>query len=118
MTPAELLLPSGVLEHFEVALIDEEKTLKQVDIYLDELFQPPTTAYSYVSKGFTEETVIQDFPIRGKAVYLHIRRRKWLEKETGKVVTTIINLTHEGTRLTGEFAAFLKRSGLKAVPFR
>jgi transposase len=55
--------------------------------------------------------MIQDFPIRGHAVYLHIRRRKWLEKETGRIVMTIIDLSHEGTGLTEEFASFLKKIG-------
>ena len=27
--------------------------------------------------GFTDEKVIQDFPLRGKPVYLHVRRRRW-----------------------------------------
>ena len=118
MTLAELILPADLLNYFEVVSIEENKTDKIIDIYLDELFQPPTTEQTYVSQGFTEETVIQDFPVRGKAVYLHVRRRKWQEKETGKIVTSVIELTYEGTRLTGEFAAFLKRSGLKAAPFR
>ena len=34
----------------------------------------------FESKGFYERTLIQDFPIRGKAVYLGIRRRRWRNK--------------------------------------
>ena len=29
------------------------------------------------SKGFLPEIEVQDFPIRGKAVYLRIKRRRW-----------------------------------------
>lgn len=33
-----------------------------------------------ISYGFVESVTIQDFPIRGKRVYLHLRRRSWLNK--------------------------------------
>ena len=28
---------------------------------------------------------IQDFPIRGRSVYLHVRRRKWIDRPTGEI---------------------------------
>jgi hypothetical protein len=37
------------------------------------------------SKGFFEEITVQDFPIRGHQVYLHITRRRFNE-DTGQVV--------------------------------
>ena len=37
-----------------------------------------------ISHGFTDEKVIQNFPLRGKPVYLHVRRRRWYGKATGK----------------------------------
>jgi len=59
--------------------------------------------------GFTEERVIQDFPIRGHAVYLHVQRRKWTDRSTGEIFSYVYDdLTEEGTRLTPEFVAFLK----------
>ncbi|WP_449404050.1 hypothetical protein [Flavobacterium gawalongense] len=41
------------------------------------------------SKGFTPEITVEDFPLRGKSVLLHIKRQRWtLEsgviKEIGK----------------------------------
>ncbi len=58
--------------------------------------------------SFTDEGVIQDFPIRGKAVYLHVRRRRWRDTEDGSIFTYDCELAEEGTRLTPEFVAFLK----------
>ncbi len=58
--------------------------------------------------GFTDERVVQDFPIRGKAVYLHVRRRKWRDTEDGSIFSYDYDLTEEGSRLTPEFVAFLK----------
>ncbi|WP_394811082.1 ISAon1 family transposase, partial [Bacteroides xylanisolvens] len=36
------------------------------------------------SKGFLPEIEVQDFPIRGKAVYLRIKRRRWEDPSTGQ----------------------------------
>ena len=36
------------------------------------------------SKGFLPEIEVQDFPIRGKAVYLRIKRRHWEDPSTGQ----------------------------------
>jgi len=39
------------------------------------------------SKGFYPESTIQDFPKRGKQVYLQITRRRWLNEDTHQVVS-------------------------------
>lgn len=100
-----LILPKEVFNHFE--LVEIADSAKQVDLFLDERSNPPQTT-GFSSKGFTEQAVIQDFPIRGKAVYLHIRRRKWLDHQTNKIVTSSYDLAHLGTQITQEFSDFLK----------
>ena len=63
--------------------------------------------------GFTEEKVIQDFPIRGKAVYLHVRKRRWMDSATGETFSySYDDLTAEGSKLSPEFVAFLKGEDL------
>ncbi len=104
--PISLLLPEGILEHF--ALVDYHKSDKDYHLFLDELAIPPAEI-GYYSKGFTEQSVVQDFPLRGKPVYLHIRRRKWLNIDTQEIVTSRFDLTHLGTQISQEFADFLKR---------
>ncbi|WP_449415962.1 ISAon1 family transposase N-terminal region protein [Salegentibacter flavus] len=47
-------------------------------------------------------------PVRGKKVFLHIKRRRWLNKQSKQVVQRDWNLVAQGTRMTVEFAAFLK----------
>ena len=76
-----------------------------VHLFLDEQHKSPKEI-GYESKEFTEQSIIQDFPLRGKPMYLHIRRRKWLEKSTGKVFTNSYDLTHLDTQITAEFADF------------
>jgi hypothetical protein len=100
-------LPEGLLDYFELKAL--KKSHKRYDIYLDEHPVLPDGEYTYSSKGFAEAVTIQDFFIRGHAVYLHIRCRKWLEKETGRVISKVIDISHDGMGLTEEFASFLKR---------
>ncbi len=103
--PLKLLLPGVIYDYFE--LVHTEVSDVDVHLFLDEQYNSPK-AVGYESKGFTEQSIILDFPLRGKPVYLHIRRRKWLEKSSGKVLTNSYDLTHLGTQITAEFAAFLK----------
>ena len=46
--------------------------------------------------------------MRGHQVYLHITRRRWLNEDTGQIVFRDWNLVADGTRVTKEFASFLK----------
>ena len=61
-----------------------------------------------LAHGFHKEVTIQDFPLRGNTVYLHVKRRRWLDKATKQVVQRDWTLVAQGTRMTKEFAAFLK----------
>lgn len=98
----KIFLPEGMLNHFEVTKVETENG---VMIHLDELNHPP--GLNCTSKGFFDSVKIQDFPIRGKAAFLVIRRRKWVNS-TGQVVKNHWDLTAKGTRMTQELAAFLK----------
>ena len=46
--------------------------------------------------GFTEKRMINDFPIRNRKVVLHVRRRRWLDKEGHNVVLSQKSLTSKG----------------------
>lgn len=76
----------------------EEKNYEESDLSGREL----------LSKGFLPEITIQDFPIRDKRVFLHIKRRRWLNTTTGKVKQRNWDQVAQGTRMTQEFADFLK----------
>jgi len=52
------------------------------------------------SKGFFDEETVRDFPLRGKACYFKIKRRKWLNEDTGKIVYRNWGLVANGTRMT------------------
>ncbi len=79
-------------------------------LFFDERNSVPTKDKEriLISKGFLNEVTIQDFPLRGKLVYLHIKRRRWTDKNTNEIIQRDWNLIAQGTRMTLEFAAFLK----------
>jgi hypothetical protein len=104
----ELILPKEILEHFIVTNLLIQA--KEVHLYLDERNEVPDEYKNekLISKGFHPEAVIQDFPLRNKALYLHVRRRKWEIESAGKIVSKTWNLMADGTRYSNEFATFLK----------
>lgn len=110
-------LPGGLLEHFDITSVIELgdiSTKKMIfEICLDEknLLPLEFNSKDYESKGFLPESRIQDFPIRGKAVYLIIRRRRWRNKETRKEISNNYSHIAEGSRLTQELSDFLKDTG-------
>jgi len=105
---ANLLLPEVLVTYFD--LTKHEIKGEELHFHFTELNEVPKEfiGIKLQSKGFFPEATVQDFPIRGKNVFLHITRRRWLNEATGKVVTRDWNLVAKGTRITSEFAAFLK----------
>lgn len=104
----EALLPTELFQYFEIA--DVRLTDKEIHVHLDELNNPPASHKSkkLLSKGFHIPVIIQDFPIRDRAVFLHVRRRKWKEEHSGKTISNNWDTTAKGTRFTKDFASFLK----------
>ena len=103
-----LLLPEGTLDYFIISDVKESNT--EIVIYLEEKNEVPGE-YSKMkveSKGFYDPVVVQDFPVRGKKLFLNIRRRRWIVKEDGRYVSRNWKLVAEGSRMTHEFASFLK----------
>jgi hypothetical protein len=105
---ANLLLPEVLVTYFD--LTKHEVKGEEIHFYFTESNDIPEEfkGVKLHSKGFFPEATVQDFPIRGKNVFLHITRRRWLNETTGKVVTRDWQLVAKGTRITSEFATFLK----------
>jgi len=110
-------LPKGLLEHFSIIdlfeLCDIQSKQHYFEIVLEEhnKILREVDASLYESKGFTEIT-IQDFPIRGKAVYLKIKRRRWRLKDNTKIIIrNDFSFVAEGSGFTQELSDFLKGTG-------
>ncbi len=104
----KLLLPTELFDYFEITNLVIE--YRSVAVFLDERDIKPAvwSGQKLTSKGFHPESIIQDFPIRNKAVFLHVRRRRWLVESTKEVVSRDWDSVAEGTRYTKSFADFLK----------
>lgn len=103
-----LFLPDGILEYFDIVSEITQDTcfilcLEEKNIVPDEI-----STLNLHSHGFHPEVEVQDFPIRGKAVYLRIKRRRWKDIDTGKVYSRDWRIVAHGTRITAEFGSFLK----------
>ena len=103
------ILPKEFIEYFD--LVDIQGLDTQLIICLDEKhIQPPEHCDKNLeSKGFTTPIYLHDFPIRDHQVLLKVRKRKWMDKKTGKIYTRSWDIKQEGTSYTKEFAAFLKK---------
>ena len=105
-----VIFPDVLADYFEI--VDIQESDNSIDIFMDEREFMERADYkkgTVRSYGFTEAKVIQDFPIRGKASYLHVRRRRWMDHATGEIFTySYDDLTAEGSKLSPEFVDFLK----------
>lgn len=111
-------LPQSLLQYFAITNVVElgdiltKKLILQIE--LEEINNLPI-GYDpslYESKGFYSPTLIQDFPVRGKAVYLNIKRRRWRLKESKNIVIhNDYSIVAEGSKMTSELSDFLKGTG-------
>lgn len=115
---ARLILPVELLDCFDI--VEIENDAEMLTIHLDEQNLPPLspTVHSLESKGFLPAVYIRDFPIRDRKVTLCVRRRKWLNKETGSIICNTFELTAQGTRHSKEFASFFKRTAWRNTRLR
>ncbi len=108
-TPLEMLslfFPAVLLDYFD--LVNHVSQRDLLHFFLEEKAFHSSRAFPFTStfKGFFPEIEVQDFPVRGKAVYLRIKRRRWEDPETGQTYSRDWNLVASGTRITAEFGAF------------
>lgn len=107
----KFILPELLVTHFD--LVSHKTESGTLHLYFEEKKDTPKEEKHriLIAHGFHKEIVAQDFPLRGKSVYLHVKRRRWLDKGTGAIVQRDWDLVAQGTRMTIEFAAFLKVLG-------
>ncbi|UKB85759.1 transposase [Chryseobacterium sp. MEBOG06] len=98
----KFLLPEFLVEHFNIL---------KADIYFEEKSSIPEEFKERLleSKGFLPEIIVDDYPLRGKIVKLHVKRRRWTDKSSGEILQRNWQVVAKGTRMTNEFAVFLKK---------
>jgi hypothetical protein len=111
-------LPQGILDFFKVDAIAElcdlstKRVFYKIDLVEQNELLGSYIADEYESKGFYEPKTVQDFPIRGKAVYLEFKRRRWRHKtRKNEIVCNDYSFVAEGSKITQELSDFLKDTG-------
>lgn len=113
------MLPDGMLDWFDVIRVEEtekEECNNELDIlfhnalhfYLDERDNRTGECLGLIPNGFTETTVIHDYPVRNRKLVLHVRRRRYLDADKRNIILCTFPLAAEGTRLSVEFGVFFK----------
>jgi transposase len=119
-------LPDGMIDWFEVVNMSEEPNTGTtradilycsiLNIYLDERDNRECGQLGLKPNGFTEATVIKDYPIRNRKVLLHVRRRRYLDGDGRNIILNQYPLTADGTKVSVEFGLFFKEdNGQPAV---
>ena len=115
-----------MIDWFEIVKIVEESNTRTtpadvlygsvLNIYLDERDNRTEEELGLKPNGFTEATVVKDYPIRNRKVLLHVRRRRYIDADGRNVILNQYPLTAEGTKVSVEFGLFFKDSdGYAAV---
>lgn len=100
-----MFLPAGLEELFE--MVRFERTNQSYDIWLDEkkkLSDDDFRNPNIVARGYTDYVTVQDYPLRGRPVYLHMRKNKWWDKKGPSrihgawILGKVLNLQDENCR--------------------
>ena len=106
-----------MLEYFDITQVENLCNLESKEEFLVIEFTEKNILPSeycveeYESKGFLGSKLIQDFPLRGKAVFLRIKRRRWRHKTNKTVVKRDFTFITAGSKFTDELSDFLKEAG-------
>ena len=113
-------LPEGMTDWFDVVRVVEEPNTGKaqadvlyssvLNIYLDERDNREGEQLGFKPNGFTEPTVIKDYPIRNRKVLLHVRRRRYTDADGRNIILNQYPLTADGTKVSVEFGLFFKDS--------
>jgi hypothetical protein len=106
--PLELSDHFGIINYQTLCSIETKSEYWLIDFEVHNELPPGYEVREYESKGFMQSKLIQDFPIRGKGVYLRIRTRRWRHKDTHKIIKRNFSFIADGSKLTQELSDFLK----------
>ena len=115
-----LILPENILDQFDIVKLEDEDIARNdggyqpfkhnVHIYLDEQDNRTVEQHGTLKpNGFTEYASVKDYPVRNRLLTLHIRRRRYLDRDDKSIILSEFPIKADGTSISPEFADFLKR---------
>lgn len=111
----ELIIPKEILTHFVYER--HEEVSNTYIIYLvekNDVHHIPKAILhdgKAVLDGYMNPIELQAFPLKGKEVFIQLKRRRWKVKGTKKGYSNEYKFNPEGVKATREFGAFLKDIG-------
>lgn len=111
------LFPSDLMEYFAIegfstmCNVEAKSEFHVIDFREKNVLPSGYSSGDYEAKDFMESKLIQDFPLRGKAVFLRISKRRWRHKESGSIIKRDYSFIAEGSKFTKELSDFLKDAG-------
>ena len=103
-----LFLPTGLLDYFDITEAFNMGDYFMLVLVEKDIVPENLQCLPLISNGFHKPITVTDFPVRDHTMFFRIKRRRWLDKSTGKSYSRDWNLVASGTRITAEFGAFLK----------
>lgn len=97
------------IEKFELKEVKEKN--KEFSILLvekEELVPKEIKKRDWVLNGYCRTVELLSFPLKGKATYIKIKKRRWKIRGESKCYTNSYDLYFNGVKATKEFALFLK----------
>lgn len=110
------IFPEELAEYFDITgfetLCNIELKTEYLVVSFEEKNEIPQgySSQDYESKGFVESKLIQDFPLRGNAVYLRIKKRRWRNKKDKTILKRDFSFIADGSKFTQDLSDFLKDS--------
>ena len=104
-----LLVPEEILKCFELSGVSE--TNQAIELQLTEgkdLIPESLKGVDVVLDGFCNPLELQSFPLKGKAAFIKLYRRRWKQRGSRKHYSNRYHFTAPGTKATHQFGAFLK----------
>ena len=109
--PAELTQYFGITQYEILCSLETKEEYWVIDFEEKNELPDGYSTKEYESKGFLESKLIQDFPLRGKAVYLRIKKRRWRHKTKEEIIKRNFSFIADGSKFTQELSDFLKEAG-------
>jgi len=114
----ELIVPEEITRHFEY---DNYENYEETSVvYIIHMTEKNDVSHipkeivhegKAVLDGYVNSIDLQTFPLKGKEVFLRLRRRRWKKKGTSTGYSNSYTFNQSGIKATREFGSFLKEIG-------
>ncbi len=104
------LVPDEISKNFDLVTISEKSDYFILELEeKSDLVPKELSGHNVKLNGFMNKVELHTFPQKGKACYLHIKRRRWTDKSSNKSYSNSYSFHKPGMKATDELGDFLKK---------